>query len=468
MTQRKRVKGLGLFIILLIIAGFVLLIRGCLSQYDTRFAMPPVLYFEQNGKNVVFSIVQFQNTTSYSSKGGVTHRSITAEYYIQCNDAATGQKIKDVEIAEHSDLEQYPVEVIGSSNNKAWVFIGQLLAFDPFTLEKLADVNEIENKNPLLKEKMPAERTYYEFDRASGNIMITAKDGVKWLLDTKTLTASIIDEDASNNSIEVQVKQLEALAEKYYHQGDSVYSIPNQLYSEKKISYNEYSKLRNESYKKRNIYEELRDSVQELAGMLKDKQREMKNIESEIESLSRPSISFPQMKMNSDTAGGKWFGLYSSKELDGLSDRLDYSSEYDETARRKFYVSTYAPSESGELLIDKKNVSAISNESFLHGGFLLDKQTARPVRSNGSYLIVHRDQIGREGKVLVNRLSADGKTQWSINTNLVEWMDWIFTGKQLVVIGRDHEDLSGYECNAMLIIDLGTGKMVKYDYMENM
>lgn len=134
---RKTLINTGIFI-LLFAAGLVFLIRGCLSKYDSRFAMPPALYFEENGKTVVFSIVQLQNTTSYSSKGGVTRRSIDVEYSIQCNDASTGTKVNSVAIAEHEDIKEHPVEVLGAAHNRAWAFIGELMAFDPFTLEKVA------------------------------------------------------------------------------------------------------------------------------------------------------------------------------------------------------------------------------------------------------------------------------------------------------------------------------------------
>ena len=54
-------KGLfgGAIVIIAIVAGFIFLLRGCLSGYDERSAITPVLYFEKDGKAVVFSIVEY-------------------------------------------------------------------------------------------------------------------------------------------------------------------------------------------------------------------------------------------------------------------------------------------------------------------------------------------------------------------------------------------------------------------------
>ena len=47
-------KGLfgGAIVIIAIVAGFIFLLRGCLSGYDERSAITPVLYFEKDGKAV--------------------------------------------------------------------------------------------------------------------------------------------------------------------------------------------------------------------------------------------------------------------------------------------------------------------------------------------------------------------------------------------------------------------------------
>jgi hypothetical protein len=57
-----------LFFIGAIVIGFIFLLRGCLSKYDERSALPGILYFEKDEKRVIFSIVKFEKATSYSKK----------------------------------------------------------------------------------------------------------------------------------------------------------------------------------------------------------------------------------------------------------------------------------------------------------------------------------------------------------------------------------------------------------------
>ena len=133
---------------------------------------------------------------------------------------------------------------MGAGNNMAWVFIGELLAYDPFTLEKIADKEIIETKKPLLKGKMPDEERYYEYDRIVNSILITATDGMKYLLSTADLKAiEINNDDISTNTLEATIKALkkqeEAMAQQYRAGYDRCRAY-NQLYSEKKISYTAY------------------------------------------------------------------------------------------------------------------------------------------------------------------------------------------------------------------------------------
>lgn len=178
---------------IIVIGGFVALlifgIRGCLSKYDERSALPPVVYVEKDGKKILVSLVKFSKTTSYSQSGGFIRKSVSDEYYLQTNDAITGKKTGDVKLDLPSHLTQYPVEVLGSSGSQVWLFANELMLYDAFTLKKLADVEVLEKTNTTLAGKFPAEKRYYEFVKEESAVKFTAIDGTPWLLDTKTLLA---------------------------------------------------------------------------------------------------------------------------------------------------------------------------------------------------------------------------------------------------------------------------------------
>ncbi|MEO6541720.1 MAG: PA2928 family protein, partial [Ferruginibacter sp.] len=205
----KKYTITGIIILAAIITGFVLLLRGCLAGYDERSALSPALFFEKDGKSIVFTIVKYGKATSYKSNGGSTYKSLSTNYFIQSNDALTGELIGNKKIKHNSDVKFHPVTSMGSGNGKAWVFIGELLAFDPFTLEKFADKDIIEAKNPQLKGKMPDEKRYYVYNMATDDIFITATDGVKYSLSTNSLLAtSINEEDISKSPLEAKIKAL--------------------------------------------------------------------------------------------------------------------------------------------------------------------------------------------------------------------------------------------------------------------
>ena len=112
-TMLKKYTITGVLIIIAIIAGFILLLRGCLAGYDERSAMSPALFFEKDGKGIVFTIVKYGETTSYKSNGGSTYKSLSVNYFIQSNDAETGELIDNKKIKHNSDVKFHPVTTMG-------------------------------------------------------------------------------------------------------------------------------------------------------------------------------------------------------------------------------------------------------------------------------------------------------------------------------------------------------------------
>jgi hypothetical protein len=162
----KRITITIVLAIALLVFGFIFLLRSCLSQFDERAAIggsssgsaSQFLVFEKDGKGVIFSLVQFEKTISYSRNGGMTNKQVSTTYYAQSNDLATAAKLVSQKIKNHREVKNYPIEIMGAAGNQAWVFVGELLAYDPFTLNKTADAAMVEAKNPALKGKLINER----------------------------------------------------------------------------------------------------------------------------------------------------------------------------------------------------------------------------------------------------------------------------------------------------------------------
>ncbi|MCX6320074.1 MAG: hypothetical protein NTW29_22535 [Bacteroidetes bacterium] len=473
MTLFRKSIITGILVFALLVAGFFLLLRGCLAKYDERFIHVPALLFEKNGKTTVFSILEFQKTTSYSQNGGMTRKSVSTSYYVQTNDGDTGEELNKIKVKKHRQVKNFPVEMLGASGDNAWLFMGEPMAFDAYTLTKVADIAILEEKNPSLKGRFPAERQYYTFRSDDRSLYFTATDGTKWKLNTATLAASPTEYTPDENEADARIKALDEEIKNLRAYQDSVYQLKNrnasENYSSKKISYTEYSRLTGEFYAERGRIDKVRDSLYKLRSKLEISYRADKDRERAIENLQRSSISFSQIKQNQDTADGLWYGIYSPAEIANLNDRVSDNVAYDETIRRKFYTSSYSINKSDDAIIDKKGLKAVSTGDFLAAGLLLDKSTAMPVRLPGTagYLIVHKDQVGREGKIQLTKIALDGRTLWTFNTGLTEWADWKLGSKKIFVFGVNNKSLSSSECNIMHSINLSDGKSVTFDYFKN-
>lgn len=469
MTIPRKPVIISLLVIAGIVTGFIFLLKGCLAKYDERSVKTPALVFEKKGKISVFGIVEFQKTSSYSQKGGMVNKTVNTNYYIQSNDGITAAMLLSKKIKNHLAIKNFPVEVLGASGELAWVFMGELMAFDPFSLEMKANKLILEEKNPVLKSKFPAERQYYRFNRHDQQIYFTATDGSKWKLNTVSLTATPAVYNNNESPLQTAITNLDRRSKNINDEIDSLYQQKSKrasaAYAAKQISYAEYRQSLDEYYERSRSWRDIKDSVDAERRKLEAMKRKNDDIERTIDNLQHAGISFSSLKSNQDTLSPNWLGLYSAEELNKISDRVSSQTIPDETARRSLFSAEYMIGKNGEFLFNKAAVKNSSPESYLDGGFLIDKATAKPFYlSNQSLLIVHKDQVGKEGNILITRIARDGKQGWTCNTKLAGWSDWIFSCNRLYVFGVTNKNLSSNESNLLLCIDLQHGTAAKYDY----
>jgi hypothetical protein len=454
----------------LLVGGFILLLRGCLSQYDERSAIVPALYFDKDDKEILFAIVKFDRATSYSRKGNFISKSVSTSYYIQTNDPVTGEKIGDKKIKHHSDIKNYPVQLLGASASQAWVFMGELMAFDPYTLTTTADLTMLEEKNPALKNKLPGERRFYSYNPADQSIVLVATDGVRWELNTTTLVATSLSEEESAGKME---NRLDALTRQNQNKMDTLVEKklrqPSRMLAAKQISMDEHQRIMTEFRKEQAALNRERDSLSKQSSKAKKWEQAAGDERRKLESLrGKTGLSFSQVKVNMDTMNGKWYGLYTKQELDKVWDRVHSHTAHAETARRQLFATTFAPDKSEDLVFDKKQALPASNSLFfLNGGFLLNKNTGTPIHRNNCFFVVHKNSIGGEGKIQLTLIDTAGRMVLTFDSQLREWTDWILTETHLILFGRDHQELSGNEVNVFLSLNLSDGKVARYDYFTD-
>lgn len=471
---KKTVAG-GLLTLGALIVGFFFLIRSCLSRYDERHAVSTPLTFEKDGKTILFSIVKFDKTMSYSRSGGFVRKSVSTSYSVQTNDAATGAVIAEKKLKNSRKIKSYPVEIMGATTNAAWIFLGEPMAIDPFTFTIIADLKALEEKNPALKGKLSTDRKYYAFDPADNSLLITANDGIAYRLNTTTLQAMATDEDSNADPAEARLKYLDKLLEKNRKENDLNYErfrANNRLYSERKLSPAAYKDSSIFFEKERGRLSQLRDSLDALQREARDQQMNNSTQKSMRESFLRGSTSFSSIKVNCDTLQGRWYGLYTNEELEKLWERFDYRTTHGDAARNKFFTASLAVKNPGrkpaEWIIGEEKTKT-GNGVYLQGGFLLDKFTALPVRLSNpdGWLVVYKDKIGNEGQIMVTRLDKNGKETWTITSGLKDFFHWEIQGNRLILTGVDNKELSSSEPNVLHIADLTSGQMISYDFFTN-
>ena len=461
MISAKKIITSTLLLIIISIGGCMFLMRGCLAKYDERCALPPVMYFEKDGRQVLIAIVKYDKAVSYYRNGGHTSKSVSTTYYLQSNDAITGAKIGQQKIKDHSDIKEYPVETLGAANQLAWIFAGELMAYDPFTLEKKADREILEAKNPLLKGRLPKERQYYRFNSIDGTITVTVNDGSKWRLNTTSMLAVASTGEEDEEPFETAIAKANEQVEQVKKEIDSSANAWQQQQNNPSLRQANY-KRRELLYKKQDSLNKVKYSIQNLQQKAKERNRAIENFQN-----MRLGESYSQIKVNCDTANGFFYGIYAPDEFKKLYERFDYRSEYDETSRRIFLTTTIITKDDN-LLFDKEHASwPNQSQTFLHGGFLLDKKTGMPIRLANDRLVIHKTQIGKDGLIQVSRIDPTGNVFWTTNTKLSEWIDWFVTADHLYIFGKNNEALTTSDCNVLLIIDLTTGKANAFDYFTD-
>ena len=172
------------------------MLRSCLSSHDERAAILPAVIVKNDSVAVIFAIISYDKTSSYSSGGGYTRKTVNTSYCLQVNDIESGAKLREVKVKPHNEIHQWPVKILGVSGKTVWAFIGELLAFDGINLNVVCTIGDLEKKNPFLAGKFPSELKYYNFDPENSDVIFTATDGNKWRISTTSFL--ITPQPASN------------------------------------------------------------------------------------------------------------------------------------------------------------------------------------------------------------------------------------------------------------------------------
>jgi len=81
-------------------------------------------------------------------------------------------------------------------------------------------------------------------------------------------------------------------------------------------------------------------------------------------------------------------------------------------------------------------------------------------------LVVHKDQVGNEGRILLSRIHFDCSLAWTLNTDLYEWIDWQLSDTHLYVSGNHLNKGGNDKVTMMWSIPLATGNATRFFYND--
>lgn len=135
----------GVALMGIIISLFCFSIRGCLSKYDERYSLHGMLYFNIDGVPIFLSLVQLNETTSYSSEQGAVTKTFDNYYFIQTKSAITGKAVLKRKLKKRAYSKSIDAVIIGSTDKHAWLFIDSPgdFSISPFVMEDALSRNSV-------------------------------------------------------------------------------------------------------------------------------------------------------------------------------------------------------------------------------------------------------------------------------------------------------------------------------------
>lgn len=409
-SNSKSLFASVLFVTIMIIcciAGFIFLLRGCLSLYDDNYLLGKTKIYKAGEKKLLVSLRKFDKCTYYSRQAGVTHRSIRIYYFLQSREPETGKLIKEIKIKTYKN---YNVKILGGDEN-IWIYANkQFLIYDTENLDMIAGNNKICEINPFLKDKLPDSIQFIKSNEINKSVDIISKDGISYSIDFNTLKATEKKDPISLNNMEI------AKINRLIHSGTD--------YDKNKGYYEE----RDEIYKKNSLLEK-QSQQNELINRLLDDGLDYNIIikyafsNNDVYSLlndAETANNYLNMNIFGIT------GINRCKLYKSILDKSDPNSvEYNKT--------------SGLWnILNDKNV-------FLNGGFLINPLNLKAIqlKNPDSFIIIHRKEVDDKSRLLLSRVNLEGEKIWETELPLNKILQLIVTEKHIILFSNDGKKITG-------------------------
>ena len=339
--------GLGMLVALAAVSGPKW--RPVLDATVTRdIEAGPLIVRDAAGDAVLATLLTYEQPKWSRRGSGSGGREIVELQLNRMSDAADVGRV----VVHRTAINNLAVYLLGAEPDRVWVFAEGLRAVSVSRREVELDGAALESRVPQLKDQLPDDRKFYEFDGESG-LRVTTRDGTRLVLNTRTWTVA--------------------------PQAEPTPKPPARDMQEWERSMQEWSARMDEG---------MATIAAQLPG---------------------------EYALDSWRAGEKWFGILSVGEQRAYSRNWDRPRRNASPDPERRKVWTAAVTDIGPARSQLGEMRALRDDTYLRGGFLRDGRRSRPVQAKGSpdLIVEHYTAVDESAQMLLTRITPEGEVRWS-------------------------------------------------------
>ncbi|MBL0357170.1 MAG: hypothetical protein IPP72_09910 [Chitinophagaceae bacterium] len=170
-------------LISLFLIGCLVTLPGCVSKYNTSGVVDaPVV--SSDSKYLIVLIAESEAFT-HQENGGYRKTNYSSSYWLKQYEVATGKLLKKKKLISASEKTNTTATCYGSHDNKIWLYLNGLQAYDINTLEEVMNEEKMAEANSMNKNIFPYEERLINPSVANGYIDFTASTGEQFRIHLK-------------------------------------------------------------------------------------------------------------------------------------------------------------------------------------------------------------------------------------------------------------------------------------------
>ena len=181
----KKIIFIPVMGLIVLLVGFMFLLKGCLTVYNT-YGVVGSPAMTADGSKVVILVAECE-ATSLQENGGFRKTTYNTSYWLKCYDTQSGKLLEKKKILKSAEKQNITPECYGSFGNTVWLNTDGLRAYDMNTLNEVVNEKMIIEKNKFDPGIFPYEDRFINEAISKGFIYFTATTAEKYRLNIQTL-----------------------------------------------------------------------------------------------------------------------------------------------------------------------------------------------------------------------------------------------------------------------------------------